>query len=174
MIRKYKEFTPEIGKDSWIAPNAEVIGMCEIGEDSSIWFGVNIRADVHYIKIGDRTNIQDGSVVHVTEFTKPDMSDGAPTIIGNDVTIGHNAMIHGCTIEDGCLIGMSATIIDGAIIGRESIVGAGSVVTKNKVFPPRSMIIGIPARRIRELTDEEVEGLYHSAQHYSDYKKNYQ
>jgi carbonic anhydrase/acetyltransferase-like protein (isoleucine patch superfamily) len=144
-----------------------------IGADCSIWFGCVVRGDVHYITIGDRTNIQDLSMVHVTHYKKEDKSDGNPTIIGNDVTVGHRVMLHGCTIEDACLIGMSATILDGAVIGKESIVGAGSLVTKNKVFPPRSLIMGSPAKLIKELSDEEVKELYASASRYVKFKEDY-
>ena len=165
---------PTMGKGSWIAPGgAMVIGDVTMGEDVSIWFGAIVRGDVHKITIGDRTSIQDLSMVHITHFKKNDMSDGHPTIIGNDVTIGHKVMLHGCTIEDACLIGMGATIIDGAVIGKESIVGAGSLVTKNKVFPPRSLIMGSPAKFVRELTDDEVKELYASAQRYVGFKDNY-
>ena len=173
MTIKYKNWTPTIKKNAWVAEGATVIGRTEIGEDSSIWFGTVVRGDVHYIKIGDRTSIQDLSMVHVTHHKKEDMSDGNPTIIGNDVTIGHRVMLHGCTIEDACLIGMSATILDGAVIGKESIVGAGALVTKNKIFPPRSLIIGSPAKVIRELTDAEVKELYASAKRYVGFKNNY-
>jgi len=173
MILKYLEFYPKIGKNVFIAPSADVIGRCEIGEDSSIWFGTVIRADVHYIKIGKKTSIQDGTMVHVTHYKKEDMSDGYPTIIGDGVTVGHKVMLHGCKIEDYCLIGMSATILDGAVIGKESIVGAGALVTKNKVFPPRSLILGSPAKRVRELSDEEVKELYNSASRYVKFKNNY-
>jgi carbonic anhydrase/acetyltransferase-like protein (isoleucine patch superfamily) len=173
MTIKYKEWTPTLKKGAWIAEGATVIGRTEIGEDSSIWFGTVVRGDVHYIKIGDRTSIQDLSMVHITHHKKEDMSDGNPTIIGNDVTIGHRVMLHGCTIEDACLIGMSATILDGAVIGKESIVGAGSLVTKNKKFPPRSLIMGSPAKVVRELTDAEVEELYASAKRYVAFKNNY-
>jgi len=173
MTIKYKEWTPTLKKNAWIADGATVVGRTEIGEDSSIWFGSVVRGDVHYIKIGDRTSIQDLSMVHVTHHKKEDMSDGNPTIIGDDVTIGHRVMLHGCTIEDACLIGMSATILDGAVIGKESIVGAGALVTKNKIFPPRSLIIGSPAKVIRELTDAEVAELYASAKRYVEFKNNY-
>jgi len=173
MTIQYKEWTPTLKKGAWIAEGATVIGRTEIGEDSSIWFGAIVRGDVHYIKIGDRTSIQDLSMVHVTHHKKEDMSDGNPTIIGNDVTIGHRVMLHGCTIEDACLIGMSATILDGAVIGKESIVGAGSLVTKNKIFPPRSLILGTPAKVIRELTEIEVKELYASASRYVEFKNNY-
>ncbi len=173
MILQYKGISPKIGKNCWIAKSADVIGDVKMGEDVSVWFGCVIRGDVHYIQIGDRTNIQDLSMIHVTHYTKEDKSDGFPTIIGNDVTIGHRVMLHGCIIEDACLIGMSATILDGAVIGKESIVGAGSLVTKNKKFPPRSLIVGSPAKVVRELTDKEVEELYNSAKRYVNFKNNY-
>jgi len=173
MIHTFKGIRPKLGKNTWIAPSADVIGDVEIGEDCSIWFGTVIRGDVHYIKIGDRTSIQDLSMVHITHYKKADKSDGSPTIIGNDVTIGHRVMLHGCTIEDACLIGMSATILDNAVIGKESIVGASSLVTKGKVFPPRSLIMGSPAKAVRELTDEEVAELYASASRYVEFKNDY-
>jgi carbonic anhydrase/acetyltransferase-like protein (isoleucine patch superfamily) len=112
-------------------------------------------------------------MVHVTHYKRDDKSDGNPTIIGDDVTIGHRVMLHGCTIEDASLIGMSATILDGAVIGKESIVGAGSLITKNKIFPPRSLIMGSPAKVIRELSDDEVNELYASAKRYVSFKNNY-
>ncbi|CAI6145859.1 MAG TPA: gamma carbonic anhydrase family protein [Sulfurimonas sp.] len=173
MIHKFKNFTPKIGKDTWIAPSADVIGDVTIGEDCSIWFGTVVRGDVHYITIGDRTSIQDVSMVHITHHKKEDRSDGSPTIIGSDVTIGHRVMLHGCTIEDACLIGMSATILDNAVIGKESIVGASSLVTKGKVFPPRSLIMGSPAKVIRELTEKEVAELYAGAKRYVSFKNEY-
>ena len=173
MLLRYKEWFPKLGKKSWVAPDATLIGNLTTGEDVSIWFGCVIRADVHYIRIGDRTNIQDLTMIHVTHYKKPDMSDGHPTNIGSDVTIGHRVMLHGCTIEDGCLIGMNATILDGAVIGKESIVGAGALVTGGKRFPPRSLILGSPARVVRELSDEEVAELYASARRYVDFKDEY-
>jgi carbonic anhydrase/acetyltransferase-like protein (isoleucine patch superfamily) len=165
---------PSLGEGTWIAPSADVIGEVTCGADCSIWFGCVVRGDVHYISIGDRVNIQDLSMIHVTHYKKPDKSDGNPTIIGNDVTIGHRVMLHGCTIEDACLIGMSATILDGAVIGKESIVGAGALVTKGKVFPPRSLIMGSPAKVVRELNEDEVKELYASASRYVAFKKEYQ
>ncbi len=173
MLHVYKNITPNIGKNSWIAPSADVIGDVTCGEDCSIWFGCVVRADVHYIKIGDRVNIQDLSMLHVTHYKKADKSDGNPTIIEDDVTIGHRVMLHGCTIEKACLIGMSATILDGAVIGKESIVGAGSLVTKNKVFPPRSLIMGSPAKVVRQLSEDEIKELYASASRYVAFKEDY-
>jgi carbonic anhydrase/acetyltransferase-like protein (isoleucine patch superfamily) len=173
MILKFKQWFPKIAKNAWVAPSADVIGNVAIGEDSSIWFGTVIRGDVHKIEIGARTSIQDLSMVHVTHYKKEDMSDGNPTIIGDDVTIGHKVMLHGCTIENGCLIGMSATILDGAVIGEGSIVGAHSLVTSNKVFPPHSLIMGSPAKVVRTLSDEEVEGLIEHAARYVEFKKEY-
>ncbi|MBN2869837.1 MAG: gamma carbonic anhydrase family protein [Campylobacterales bacterium] len=173
MISNYLNYTPKMKERVWIAPSADVIGRVEMGEDVSIWFGCVVRGDVHHIKIGDRSNIQDLSMVHVTHHKKADESDGHPTIIGSDVTVGHRVMLHGCTIEDACLIGMSATILDGAVIGKESIVGAGALVTKNKVFPPRSLIMGSPAKVVRELSEEEVTELYASARRYVSFKENY-
>ena len=174
MLYDFKDMKPNLGSGTWVAPSADVVGDVECGVDCSIWFGTVIRGDVHYIKIGDRVSIQDLSMVHVTHHKKADRSDGNPTIIGNDVTIGHRVMLHGCTIEDACLIGMSATVLDGAVIGRESIVGAGALVTKNKIFPPRSLIMGSPAKVVRELNDEEVKELYASASRYVEFKSHYQ
>lgn len=174
MLYPYKNILPTLGEGTWVAPSADVVGEVTCGEDCSIWFGCVVRGDVHYISIGDRVNIQDLSMIHVTHYKKPDKSDGNPTIIGSDVTIGHRVMLHGCTIEDACLIGMSATILDGAIIGKESIVGAGALVTKGKVFPPRSLIMGSPAKVVRELSDDEVKELYASASRYVAFKKEYQ
>ena len=173
MTYPFKGVEPTLGEHTWIAPSADVIGDVTCGSDCSIWFGSVVRGDVHYIKIGDRVSIQDLSMVHVTHYKKEDMSDGNPTVIGSDVTIGPRVMMHGCTIEAACLVGMSATILDGACIGRESIVGAGSLVTKNKIFPPRSLIMGSPAKLIRELDDDEVKELYASAERYVEFKKDY-
>jgi carbonic anhydrase/acetyltransferase-like protein (isoleucine patch superfamily) len=173
MLHSFKNIIPMIGKESWVASSADVIGDVTCGEDCSIWFGCVVRGDVHYIKIGNRVNIQDLSMIHVTHYKKSDKSDGNPTIIGDDVTIGHRVMLHGCTIEKACLIGMSATILDGAVIGKESIVGAGSLVTKNKVFPPHSLIMGSPAKVIRELNEDEIKELYASAFRYVEFKKDY-
>jgi len=173
MILDFEGNSPKIKKNVFVASSADVIGDVTIGKDSSIWFGCVLRGDVHYIKIGKRTSIQDLSMIHVTHFTKEDKSDGNPTVIGDDVTVGHRVMLHGCTIKDACLIGMSATVLDGAVIGKESIVGAGSLVTKDKKFPPRSLIVGSPAKAIRELSDKEVASLYKSSKNYVKFKDRY-
>ena len=174
MLLKYKNDFPKIAKSAWIAPSADIIGDVEIGEDSSVWFGCVIRGDVHYIKIGKRTSIQDLSMIHVTHFEKEKkLGDGFPTIIGDDVTIAHRVMLHGCIIGNACLIGMNATILDGAEIGEESIVGAGALVTGGKKFPPRSLILGSPAKVVRSLTDKEIENIYKNAKNYVDYKNEY-
>jgi len=174
MILRYKEDFPQIDNLTWIAPSADIIGDVTIGKDSSVWFGCVIRGDVHFITIGNRTSIQDMTMIHVTHFKKEKkVGDGNPTIIGDDVTIAHKVMLHGCKIGNACLIGMSATILDGAEIGDESIVGAGSLVTKNKKFPPRSLIMGSPAKVIRELTETEIKNIYYNSENYVKYKNNY-
>ena len=173
MLLKFKKWFPKVKKSAWIAPSADLIGNVKIGKDSSIWFGVVVRGDVHKIRIGKRTSIQDLSMIHVTHYKKEDMSDGNPTLIGDDVTIGHKVMLHGCTIQNGCLIGMSATILDGAVIGEGSIVGAHSLVTSNKVFPPNSLIMGSPAKVVKTLNKEEVENLIAHASRYVKFKDEY-
>lgn len=173
MILKFKKWFPKIKKSAWIAPSADVIGNVKIGANSSIWFGTVIRGDVHKIRIGKRTSIQDLSMIHVTHYKKDDMSDGNPTIIGDDVTIGHKVMLHGCTIKNGCLIGMNATILDGVVIGEGSIVGAASLVTSNKVFPPHSLIMGSPAKVIKTLTQKESYNLIDHAKRYVKFKEEY-
>lgn len=169
----FKGMTPSIAQNVFIAPSADIIGEVSIGSGSSIWFGCVVRGDVNSISIGENTNIQDLSMIHVTHYTRENRSDGFPTIIGDNVTVGHRVMLHGCVVEDACLIGMSATILDGAVIGKESIVGAGSLVTKNKKFPPRSLIMGNPAKFIRELNDDEVASLYKSATNYVKFMMSY-
>lgn len=162
---KFKEWYPKIASSAWIAPGANIIGNVEIGENSSVWFGCVLRGDVNEIKIGKNTNVQDLSMIH--------MDTDSRTILGDNVTIGHKVMLHGCTIEDNCLIGMSATILDNAVIGEGSIVGANSLVTQGKKFPPKSLIMGSPAKVVKELSDEDVEGLIKHAGHYVDYKNDY-
>ena len=165
MILKFKDHYPEIHPSAWIAPSADLIGNVEIAEESSVWFGCVLRADINKIQIGKRSNIQDLSMIH-TDFD-------TSTIIGDDVTIGHKVMLHGCTIEDGCLIGMSATILDNAVIGKGSIVGANSLVTAGKVFPPNSLIMGSPAKVVKQLSEEESYKLILHAGKYVKYKDDY-
>ena len=165
-IIPFKGTQPKIGENVLLASGACVIGDTVIGKDSSIWFNTIIRGDVHSIKIGERTNIQDNTMVHVT-------AGQASCTIGNDVTIGHNAVIHACVIEDLSLIGMGAVILDKAVIGRGSLVGAGSLVTQGKVFPPGSLIMGSPAKVVRALNDDEIAGLKKSAEHYVATAKAY-
>lgn len=165
-ILSYGSQTPRLGRNVLVASGARLIGNLDIGDDSSIWFNTVVRGDVHFIRIGARTNIQDNTTVHVTQGQ-------APCVIGDDVTIGHNAIVHACTVEDRCLIGMGAIILDHAVIGAGSLVGAGALVTQGKVFPPRSLIMGSPAKVVRPLTDAEVAGLSQSAVHYIETAKSY-
>ena len=154
MILPHKGFEPKIDDSCFVSPSADIIGKVQIGKSSSVWFQVVIRGDVNHIKIGERTNIQDGSVLHCTR-DKPPMK-GSPLIIGDDVTIAHRVTLHGCTLKNRILIGMGSTILDGAVIDDDSIVAAGSLVTKDKVFPPKSLIQGSPAKFIRELNSNEL------------------
>lgn len=165
-IIPFKGTQPQIGADVFLAAGACVIGDTIIGKQSSIWFNTIIRGDVHSIRIGERTNIQDNTMVHVT-------AGQSGCVIGNDVTIGHNAVIHACTVEDLCLVGMGAVILDKAVIGRGSLVGAGALVTQGKVFPPGSLIMGSPAKVVRSLTPEEIEKLKDSALHYVNTARAY-
>lgn len=159
-IYRLGERTPLLPAEGsyWVAPGAQLIGDVEIGEGVGIWFNAAVRGDNEPIRIGARTNVQDGAVLH---------SDyGAPLSIGAGCTIGHAAVIHGCTIGDNVLVGMGATILNRAVIGADSLVGANALVTEGKQFPPRSLIVGAPAKAVRELTHEEVEGLRASADGY--------
>jgi carbonic anhydrase/acetyltransferase-like protein (isoleucine patch superfamily) len=149
---------PQIAESAWVADSAEVIGQVELGEDVGVWFGVVVRGDTAPISIGARTNIQDLSVLHADV--------GQPLTIGAGVTVGHKAMLHGCTIGDDSLIGIGAVVLNGARIGKGCLVGAGALVTEGKAFPDGSMIIGSPARMVRQLTPEQLQGLCASAEHY--------
>lgn len=151
MILEWQGITPTIPESVFVAPNATVIGNVVLGENSSIWFQSVVRGDVNWIRIGDNTNVQDGSVLHVT-------SKLHPLEIGSRVTIGHMACLHGCKIEDNCLIGIGAVVLDGAVIGEGSLVGAGALVPPGKEYPPRSLIIGSPAKVAREVTEKEWTG----------------
>lgn len=167
-ILPYKNITPKIENDVWVAENAIVAGDIEIGEQSSVWFGVMMRGDVHKIRIGARTNIQDNAVVHVTRNL-------SGTYIGDDVTVGHGAILHACTVENECLIGMGAIILDEAVIETRSMVAAGALVPPKKVVKSGQLWGGNPARYMRDLTEEELKFLKVSADNYvrlaSDYKE---
>lgn len=166
MIYAYKKIHPNIATSVFVAPNAVIIGDVEIGEDSSVWFDVVIRGDVNSIRIGSRTNIQDGAILHVT-YKKADLK------IGHHVTSGHGTIVHGCEIEDFCLIGMGACILDGARIGKNSLVAAGSLVLENDRIAERSLVAGVPAIVKRSLTPAEIEEIERSAERYVVYKKHY-
>lgn len=149
---------PQVGHNAWIAPNATVIGNVHLGANASIWWNATLRGDNDPIYIGDNSNIQDGSVLHTDE--------GFPMHIGNDVTVGHLVMLHGCTVGDGSLIGIGSVILNRAIIGKGCIVGANTLIPEGKVFPDRVLIVGSPGKVIRQLTDDDVAKLKKSAEHY--------
>ena len=153
------------GTSHYIAPNATLVGSIILGNLASIWFGVTIRADNDQVTIGEETNVQDGSVLHV--------DPGFPMTLGRRVTIGHKVMLHGCTIGDGTLIGINSVVLNGAKIGRHCLVGAGSLVTEGKEFPDGSLIVGSPAKAVRQLTPEQIEGLKRSAAHYVQNAQRY-
>jgi carbonic anhydrase/acetyltransferase-like protein (isoleucine patch superfamily) len=167
MIRPFRGRWPKIDPTVFVDDSAQVIGDVEIGADSSVWMQTVLRGDVNQIRVGRRTNIQDGTVVHVMQGTHP-------TRIGDEVTIGHGAIVHGCTVGDRVLIGMGAIVLNGAQIGEDSIVAAGTLVTEGFVVPPRSMVMGSPGRVRRPLTDAEVRAIAESAANYVRYKKDYQ
>ncbi len=150
--------TPEVAESAWIADNAQVMGAVHLAANVSVWFGVTVRGDTETISIGEGSNIQDGSVLHADV--------GKPLTVGKNVTVGHMVMLHGCTIGDESLIGIGAVVLNGAKIGKNCLVGAGSLVTEGKEFPDGSMIMGSPAKVVRELTSEQIQGLRLSAQHY--------
>ncbi|WP_309601950.1 gamma carbonic anhydrase family protein [Sphingomonas sp.] len=156
---------PSLGEGAWAAPSADLIGDVRLGARASIWFGAVIRADNTPIIIGEESNIQDGSIGH--------SDPGAPLTIGARVTVGHQAILHGCSVGDGSLIGMGARVLNGAVIGAQCLVGAGALVTESKIFESRMLIVGSPARAIRALTDGEVAALAVSAAHYADKAARY-
>ena len=154
MIRKFKGKVPKLHKSVFVAENAVVIGDVEIGEGSSVWYGSVLRGDVNHIKIGKNTNIQDLTMIHVSRHDYP-------TIIGDEVTVGHNVTLHGCIVENNALIGIGAIVLDGARVGSHSLVAAGSLVTPGTIIPERSLVMGSPAKVKREMTDDEVSDLEH-------------
>ena len=166
MIHLFKEIKPKIHDSAMVAESAQVIGDVVIGEESSIWFNAVVRGDVNYIRIGMRTNIQDGCVLHVARGT-------LPLIIGDEVTVGHNAVLHACTVGNRCLIGMGAIVMDDADVGENSIVGAGALVISGTKIPPGSLVLGSPAQVKRPLTEEESRNIRESAAHYVGDIENY-
>lgn len=156
---------PRMADSAWVADNAQVMGNVALGEGASVWFGATVRGDTETITIGEGSNVQDGSVLHADH--------GFPLTIGARVTVGHQVMLHGCTIGDESLIGIGAVVLNGARIGRHCLVGAGSLVTEGKEFPDGSMILGRPAKVVRELTPEQIEGLRMSAAHYIENARRY-
>jgi carbonic anhydrase/acetyltransferase-like protein (isoleucine patch superfamily) len=166
MIRTFQGIRPRIPKSCFIEDTAVVIGDVVVGEDCSVWFHAVIRGDVHYIRIGHRTNVQDLCMLHVTHDTHP-------LVIGSDVTIGHHVVLHGCTIKDRVLIGMGAIIMDGAVIGEDSVVGAGALVTEGTIVPAKSLILGSPAKVKRPVTEKELVWIKESSENYVKYASHY-
>ena len=167
MLRPYKGVTPRVHESAYVDDSAQVIGDVEIGGESSVWMNAVVRGDVHWIRIGTRSNIQDGTVVHVMNGTHP-------TTIGNDVTIGHAAVVHGCTLGDRILVGMGAILLNGAAVADDCIVAAGTLLTEGTKIPSRSLVMGSPGKVKRQLTDEEVASILVYAERYVGYRLDYQ
>ena len=166
IVRSYDGKEPRFGARVFIAENAAILGDVQVGDDSSIWYGAALRGDIHYIRIGARTNIQDNSVLHVEQGT-------GPTIVGDEVTIGHSATVHGCTIGRGALIGIGASVLSHAIVGDMALIGAGALVPEGMQVPPRTLVLGVPGRVKRDLTAEELSRLDRSWKNYVEYKDRY-
>ena len=166
MIKTFKGMTPRVAESAFVEESAQVIGDVEIGAHASIWFNCVLRGDVFHIRIGECSNIQDGSVIHVTAGTHA-------AIIGNHVTVGHSVVLHGCTIRDRCLIGIGSIVLDNVTVGEDSLIAAGSLVTPGTVIPPRSLVMGAPARVRRSVTEEETARIEEHWRHYIEYKDQY-
>jgi len=166
MIKPFRGIRPQIHPTAFIADNSQVIGDVHVGEQSSIWFGTVVRGDMFYIRIGDRTNVQDNCVLHTRTGEKP-------TILEDEVTVGHSVTLHGCYVEHGSLIGIGSIVLDDVRVGRQSLVAAGSLISPGTIIPPRSLVMGMPARVKRPLTDDEVAGLAKYWQNYVEYSKSY-
>ena len=164
MIMSFNGKTPE-NNAAFVADSASVIGSVTLESGSSVWFGAVIRGDDSSIILGKNSNVQDSSTLHSDEFNK--------IVIGEGVTVGHNAVVHGCTIGDNSVVGMNSTVLNGAVIGKNCLIGAGAVVTENKVFPDNSLIIGVPAKAVRQLTEAEIQGNIENAAHYCRLAKQY-
>jgi carbonic anhydrase/acetyltransferase-like protein (isoleucine patch superfamily) len=167
LIRKLNGITPQFGDECWMAETATVIGEVTMGNHCTVWYNAIIRGDVNSIVIGNYTNIQDGAIIHCT-YKK------AATIIGNRVSIGHNAIVHGCTVEDSVLIGMGAIIMDDAVIGTGSIIGAGAIVLAGTIVPPNSVFVGNPAKKVKEIGEEGINVIERTAENYVKYAGWYQ
>jgi carbonic anhydrase/acetyltransferase-like protein (isoleucine patch superfamily) len=167
VLRPFRSVFPTVDQSAFVDQSAQVIGDVHIGAESSVWMNVVVRGDVHYIRIGARTNIQDGTIVHV-------MRDTHPTVIGDDITIGHGAVVHGSTIEDRCLVGMGAILLNGCRVGTGSIIAAGSLLPEGTVVPPGSMVMGMPAKVRRRLTPEEDASIKWYADNYVRYRLDFQ
>ncbi len=165
MIRSFEERIPQIDSTAFVAENAAIIGDVILKERASVWFGAVLRGDINSITVGERSNVQDLCVVHVDK--------DKPVVIGNDVTVGHGAILHGCVIEDDCLIGMGAIVLDGAVIGKGSIVGAGALVPPNKKIKPGTLVAGVPAQKLRGLSDADRKSLINHALSYSEYARRH-
>lgn len=166
MLRSYKGVQPRVHASAFVDDSAQVIGHVDIGEDSSVWMHVVLRGDVHWIKVGRRTNVQDGTIVHVMNGTHP-------TTIGDDVTIGHGAIVHGCTLGDRILVGMGAILLNGVRVGEESIVAAGTLLPEGTSIPPRSLVMGSPGKVRRQLSDADVASIREYADRYVEYRLDY-
>ncbi len=165
-ILPYGGKAPRLAASAFLAEGSVVVGDVEIGDASSLWFGAIVRGDVNHVRIGARTNVQDLSVVHVTSRTHP-------TVIGDDVTVGHRAVLHGCTIRDRCLVGIGAIVLDGAVVGPDAMIGAGALVPPGMVVPPGTLVLGAPAKVKRPLTADEIASLRTSAASYAGYASRY-
>ena len=164
MIYKYKDKTPDVEKAVFVAESADIIGEVKLGRNSNIWYNSTLRGDIAPVSVGDNTNIQDNSVLHVAH--------DLPCIVGSNVTVGHSVILHGTEVKDGCLIGMGAILLNNSVIGENSVVGAGALVTEGKEFPPKSLIIGSPAKRVREITDKELESMKANIDEYIELGKD--
>jgi len=166
MIRPFRGVHPQIHSTAYVDPSAQVIGDVHLGEEASIWCNCTVRGDIYYIRIGDRANVQDNSVIHVRNGSHP-------AILESEVTVGHSVTLHGCYVERGCLIGIGSILLDDVWIGEQSLVAAGSLVSPGTIIPPRSLVMGFPAKVKRPLTDEEVAGLEVFWKNYVEYTKEY-
>lgn len=165
MLRPHKGHLPRVDPSAYVDPSAQLIGRVSLGVETSVWCNVTMRGDVDEIRVGDGSNVQDNSVLHCDE--------GVPCTIGKGVVVGHSATVHGCTVEDDCLIGMGATILNHAVVGSGSIVAAGALVPERAQIPPRSMVMGVPGKVRREISDQELEAIRENARHYVEHSREY-